>query len=320
MEELNMSTATIKVAEKATTTKVLKGKALFVESNTGSHYYAFSPSLSTSKTRGRFFCLDKTYPQHYNGAGGMFMPRNARKQSESGIFHVMLRGIDRQVIFQDDEDCEKYLQCLSDCQKVSGFTLYAYCLMGNHVHLLLQEGPEPLSQIFKRLGVRYVYWYNWKYKRTGHLFQDRFKSEPVEDDTYFLAVLRYIYQNPVKAGLCKEPEEYPWSSYFPTSPYRFLVDQEMLTAMIAPEEFSKFLKQNSEQVFLDANTDGRLNDREAAERIKALCCLNAATEFSLLSAELQGRYLSQLQQEHCSIRQLARLTGLTKGTVEKLLK
>lgn len=70
------------------------------------------------------------------------MPRNARKQSESGIFHVMLRGIDRQVIFQDDEDCEKYLQCLSDCQKVSDFTLYAYCLMGNHVHLLLQEGPE----------------------------------------------------------------------------------------------------------------------------------------------------------------------------------
>ena len=93
------------------------------------------------------------------------MPRTARKQSESGIFHVMLRGIDRQVIFQDDEDCEKYLQCLSDCQKVSGFILYAYCLMGNHVHLLLQEGPEPLSQIFKRLGVRYVYWYKVQFTR-----------------------------------------------------------------------------------------------------------------------------------------------------------
>ena len=124
------------------------------------------------------------------------MPRNARKQSKSGIFHVMLRGINRQVIFQDDEDCEKYLQCLVECQKLSGFQLYAYCLMGNHVHLLLEEKKEPLSQIFKRLGVRYVYWYNWKYKRTGHLFQDRFKSEPVEDDSYFLAVLRYIFQNP----------------------------------------------------------------------------------------------------------------------------
>ena len=65
------------------------------------------------------------------------MPRNAGKQSESGIFHVMLRGIDRQTIFQEEEDCEKYLQCLSDCQKLSGFTLYAHYLMGNHIHLPL---------------------------------------------------------------------------------------------------------------------------------------------------------------------------------------
>lgn len=121
--------------------------------------------------------------------------------------------------------------------------------MGNHVHLLLREGKEPLSQIFKRLGVRYVYWYNWKYKRTGHLFQDRFKSEPVEDDTYFLAVLRYIYQNPVKAGLCEKPEEYQWSSYFPSSPYRSLVDWEKLYTMISPEEFSAFLEKSSEMIF-----------------------------------------------------------------------
>ncbi len=248
------------------------------------------------------------------------MPRTARKKSESGIFHAMLRGIDRQVIFQDDEDCEKYLQCLSACEKICGFTLYAYCLMGNHVHLLLQEGKEPLSQVFKRLGVRYVYWYNWKYQRTGHLFQDRFKSEPIEDDTHFLAALRYIYQNPIKAGICKRPEDYPWSSYYPTSPYRTLVDWEKLSTLISLEEFSVFLNQSSEIVFLDAETEHRPNDREAAERIRALCHLTAITEFSLLPMETQSRYLRQLQQERCSIRQLARLTGLTKGQIERLLK
>lgn len=247
------------------------------------------------------------------------MPRAARRQSESGIFHIMLRGIDRQIIFQDDEDCGKYLQCLFDCQKVSGFILYAYCLMGNHVHLLLQVGQEPLSQIFKRIGVRYVYWYNWKYKRTGHLFQDRFKSEPVEDDSYFLAVLRYIYQNPVKAGICKKPEEYPWSSYHPAPPYPSLVDQEKLATMITPSEFSIFLNQASERVFLDTDTNRRLNDREAAERIRSCCHLKTSTDFSQLPIELQGKYLRQLQQEKCSIRQLARLTGLTKGRVEWLL-
>ena len=74
------------------------------------------------------------------------MPRTSRKQSESGIFHVMARGIDRQVIFHDDEDCEKYLQCLSDCKKDADFTLYAFCLMGNHLHLLVRPQAEPLRQ------------------------------------------------------------------------------------------------------------------------------------------------------------------------------
>jgi len=84
--------------------------------------------------------------------------------------------------------------------------------MGNHVHLLLKEGEESLEQIMRRICCSYVYWYNWKYQRIGSLFQDRFKSEPVENDTYFLTVLRYILQNPLKAGMEKTIEDYHWSS------------------------------------------------------------------------------------------------------------
>ena len=141
------------------------------------------------------------------------MPRTARKKSNTGIYHVMLSGINQQRIFEDDEDNEKFLLTLSDCKKAGGFELYGYCLMGNHVHLLIKVAKEELEQIFRRIEARYVYWYNWKYKRSGHLFQDRYKSEPVEDDRYFVSVLRYIHQNPVKAKLCKKPEEYKWSSY-----------------------------------------------------------------------------------------------------------
>lgn len=114
------------------------------------------------------------------------MPRAAREKSNSGVYHVMLRGINRQIIFLDDEDYEKYLQCFEECKSTSGYNLCAYCLMGNHIHLLLKEEKEPLELTFKRLGARYVFWYNWKYKRSGHLFQDRYKSEAVEDDAYFL--------------------------------------------------------------------------------------------------------------------------------------
>ena len=73
--------------------------------------------------------------------------------------------------------------------------------MGNHIHLLIQEGREPIEQVMKRIAARFVYWYNIKYRRAGHLFQDRYKSEPVENDAYFLTVIRYIHQNPIKAKL-----------------------------------------------------------------------------------------------------------------------
>ena len=141
------------------------------------------------------------------------MPRAARKRSATDIYHVMLRGINRNAIFQDDEDHRRFLRTLSDCKQVSGFRLYAWCLMPNHIHLLVHVQKEPLELIIKRIGSRFVWWYNMKYERVGHLFQDRYRSEPVEDDTYFLTVLRYIMQNPVKAGLADAPGGWPWSSY-----------------------------------------------------------------------------------------------------------
>ena len=130
----------------------------------------------------------------------------------TGIYHVILIGINRRQIFFDDEDSETFIRLLKRFRDVSGFDLYAYCLMGNHVHLLIRARKEGLEKIFRRLGASYVYWYNLKYQRVGHLFQDRFKSEPVENEAYFLTALRYILRNPVKAGLCQTPESYKYSN------------------------------------------------------------------------------------------------------------
>ena len=109
------------------------------------------------------------------------MPRTARIKSKTGIYHVMLRGIGKQNIFEDDLDKQKFMMLLTEVKQKSQFSLYAYCLMNNHVHLLLKIGKDPLEIIIKRLGSNYAYWYNTRYERVGHLFQDRFKSEPVED-------------------------------------------------------------------------------------------------------------------------------------------
>ncbi|MBQ8306532.1 MAG: transposase [Blautia sp.] len=140
------------------------------------------------------------------------MPRRVRLKAVSGIYHVMLRGINRQQIFFDDEDYKAFIFTLQRFREISRFELYAYCLMGNHVHILLKTTEEALETTFKRIGTSFVYWYNTKYDREGHLFQDRFRSEPVEDERYFLCVLRYILRNPVAAGLCRKPEDYPYSN------------------------------------------------------------------------------------------------------------
>ena len=141
------------------------------------------------------------------------MPRTPRLKSQSGIYHIMLRGINQQIIFEDDEDYIKFIDTLKSYKAISGYEVFAYCLMSNHVHILLKVGKEDLDVIMKRIAGSYVYWYNWKYYRKGHLFQDRFKSEPIDDNEYFFTVLRYIHRNPLKAGITEKIDEYKYCSY-----------------------------------------------------------------------------------------------------------
>ena len=150
------------------------------------------------------------------------MPRQARKESGTGIYHVMLRGINRQDIFEDAEDYMRMLRCMQlmlEQYDDQGnrlpplCTFYAYCLMSNHVHLLLRVNQEDIGSTIKHLTVMYAMYYNQKYSRSGHVFQDRFKSEPVNDMAYFVTLLRYIHQNPTKAGMVSKVGDYDWSSW-----------------------------------------------------------------------------------------------------------
>ena len=150
------------------------------------------------------------------------MTRQPRLSSQSGIYHVMLRGVNRQQIFEDEEDYRKFIFILHDMTSPKDelqrplpprCALYSYCLMPNHVHLLIQEKEEKLSKTIKQIASRYAMYYNNKYEHFGHLFQDRFKSEPVDDYPYFLTLIRYIHQNPVAGKLCKNVEDYDWSSW-----------------------------------------------------------------------------------------------------------
>lgn len=140
------------------------------------------------------------------------MPRVQRRKSSTGIYHITMRGVNKSDIFLDNQDYETFLNYLQNIKTTTGVEIYAYCLMKNHIHLLLKEGNEELSKTFVRLGAGFVGWYNRKYDRIGHLFQSRYNSEVVENDGYLLMVMRYIHQNPVKAGISKHVTGYAWSS------------------------------------------------------------------------------------------------------------
>ena len=248
------------------------------------------------------------------------MPRRARQLSPTGIYHIMLRGINQQQILEDIEDNEKFIEILKDCKLISGYKLYAYCLMGNHLHLIIRAEKEPLELIFKRICGRYVYWYNAKYRRVGHLFQDRFKSEPIEDEGYFLSVLRYIHKNPVKAGLVKKLGEYPYSSYscYMDSKGDSLVDIDFALDMMSREQLEEFHSEASEDSYLDIKERlFRLTDEQAKEIIRKVSKCKNTSEFQLLEVKVRNSYIRKLREESLSIRQISRLTGVSKGIVER---
>jgi putative transposase len=254
------------------------------------------------------------------------MPRQARVRSDSGMYHVMLRGINKQRIFHEPVDYQCFLDALRAYRDICGFQLYAWCLMPNHVHLLIGESSqgETISQIMKRIGAKYVYWYNLRYERVGPLFQDRFKSEAVKDDAHFLTVLRYIHHNPLKAGFPGGLSDYPHSSYAsylaenPACP----IDTSKLFSLISKSEFENWHLQSDDQVCLD------LNEKIAARGItdeRALIIMNKvagtanAEDFQKLPETKQSKAITRMRKSGASLRQISRLSGISMARVRKML-
>ena len=224
----------------------------------------------------------------------------------------MVRGINKQKIFEHQEDYQKYLQFLSDCKEQVHFDLYAYCLMPNHVHLLLRTEFSDLERIMKCIGSRYASWYNWKYERVGHLFQDRYLSETVEDERYFLTAIRYIHRNPVKAMMVRKPEEYPYSSYpgyFTAQP---LISCNVVRSYIDPDNFKSFHDEENEDECMDLdNIKKKLSDEEASELLKQIANISKSEDLQKYSSERRMSIIKKALSQKISLVQIHRLTGIS---------
>ena len=250
------------------------------------------------------------------------MSRKARIVSKSGIYHIMLRGVNRQSIFEDDEDRMKFIDCLTKYKEVSRYKIFAYCLMSNHVHLLLQETEETIGMIIQRISSSYVVWYNAKHERCGHLFQERFKSEAVENDGYFLIVFRYIHQNPLKAKIVNNMAEYNWSSYNEYAKRKKIVEKEYVLSMFsdkmdeAVKKLVLFLEEASEDICLEiAPTKVSMSDGDIRKMVKwefGVDAIKVCNE----EREKQDSILRKMKDINgLTIRQISRITGFSPTRV-----
>jgi putative transposase len=257
------------------------------------------------------------------------MPRVARQKSKSGIYHIMLRGSNRQEIFHDDEDYVRFLDTLARYKKESKIDVFGWCIMGNHIHLLLRESKEEeIGITMKRLGISYVSYYNWKYKAIGHLFQDRFKSEKVETDAYLLTVIRYIHQNPVKAGLVEKHHLWEWSScrgYYGESQYPArLLDDDFILSIFhkektkAREIFMEFNEQNNDDKCLEYKEYRVLTDNEVKVELKKLFTHIEITDIKNLNKAERNSILNRAKEiEGVNQQQLARITGISQPIISR---
>lgn len=289
------------------------------------------------------------------------MARQSRKISALGIYHVMLRGINKQNIFFCEDDFVRMMNILQEIpferDQVTGkimadnlCTIYAYCILDNHLHLLIREGMQNISEIMKRIEDRYAVYYNKKYERTGHLFQARFPSEPVNDSRYFFTLLRYIHRNPVKALESRTPEEYPYSSWneyvnHPSNLFGVLkpsairatlekfpidiltewvkTDSLSLQGNILPADIAPYIKDLTSKADQCLDMDSFLNvitDKDAMEILLEISGFTNPEDFRLLDAPTQIHYLLQAIDQGVKIKQAARLGTITEYQLRKAIQ
>ena len=247
------------------------------------------------------------------------MARQQRVLGSSGFCHLFFRGVNHCLLFEEEEDYAMFMDCLIDAKNDRGLSVLAFCLMGNHVHLLLWAADtESLSHAMRQMLSRYASWFNWKYQRSGSLIAGRYKSKPVEKDDYLLELVRYIHLNPVEIGL---PIRSKFSSYrdYLGHPAK-VTETDLVLSMLSS------LPENSQQAFVNFHGEvGSMVPVILADNVQIDALLIQETKKLLAGEEPhtlantpkkeRDVILSQLIDRGFSIRKIERVTGVSRGII-----
>ena len=226
------------------------------------------------------------------------MSRQARQQSNTGVYHVIQRGVNRMLIFHEDADRRMFLDLLKS-QAGEFFKVYCFCLMDNHIHLIVKTSR--LSFYIHRILTAYAI---------------RFKSEVIEDQGYLLRCFRYVLQNPLKAGLCHKISEYRWNSYSVYfNPVDSFVSTEFLTLFFdSKADFQAYMLEDEDGEFMEAGY--QFKDHEVRKLLEEML---EGKSFEILTKVEQRQVLKVLKQNpNIGLRQLARITGVSLGIIHRL--
>lgn len=264
--------------------------------------------------------------------------RKRRVESMTGIYHVILRGIDKQDVFLDRNDYIAFLRFLKEIQIKRGIndavietglcTIYCYALLHNHLHLLIRAKKMSLSETMKRLLDMFVVWYNTKYHRNGPLFQGRFWSEPVNDEAYFLMLLKYIHLNPVKAGEAKNLADYEfcsWREYLATEDnslqHNDICDVETVLKKYPLEELKAMVEDKSDKEDMDIeHSRVRLSEDEAVRMILDISDCDNIHMFRGLPYLEQYAFVKIGITKGMTLKQASRLTSFSLSKLKRLIK
>ena len=252
------------------------------------------------------------------------MPRRPRIEV-AGYYHIINRGVEQRVIFKEKEDYEQFEELMCFYAKSYGITIHNYCLMSNHYHLLIEIQHENLSKFMKQINANYAIYFNKKYKRSGHLWQGRFKSWYVTDEAYLYTLMLYIEQNPLKANMVQVLEEYPYSSY-----HYFLDAKNIPKCLKQSWVVQNFLDDiEAIQAFLNSTVDTSQLDemRKASSLVESSNIDKKPDEVKLRKilekerdTKERNKQIAKAYKQGYSQHMIAKVLELNQATVQRIIK
>ena len=252
------------------------------------------------------------------------MPRRPRIEL-AGYYHIINRGVAQMAVFKEPADYEYFEELMCFYMQSYGITLHNYCLMGNHYHLLIETREENLSKFMRQLNMNYAIYFNKKYKRVGHLWQGRFKSWYVTDEAYLYTLMCYIEQNPLKANMVKNMEEYPYGSYCYFLNYKempeclenawivqhYKEDKESIEAFLANPVDTAQLQElkTASNLFASPNSDTKPKEEDLIVMFEKITEIKKRNE-TIASAYKKGY----------SQHMIAKVLGMAQSTINGIVK